>query len=909
MELLYSSISKTRRKNAVDFRYFAPSHQVREVMTTENIRSALIHSGTEIHHVNEAIEIIKTSAWNVFAVLVLIKQPQNIVNFIQDDRMQRGPIDHSLPFELGRLEELLDEQVAQDFYDKQWEFTAPTFSGSVSTRVLPDDFVLPFLSDVEVGEGSFGTVVRKEFKPRRKQSEYELELRNLSILRLLKHPNVVELLGSYTYRGKHNFIFPFARGGTLADLLKTGRPSILRSDENMLLALAGLCSAVSATHHLFLENDSLNLIGCHHDLKPQNILVDGAVFLLSDFGVSRFKNYDEGSATNPKSAVGFYIAPECGDFGASEDTDRTPIIGRSSDIWSLGCIMMEVLVYMKGGAESVKRFEDERNYRVGAITLHRFHHGLNEEEPAVVSRLENLKADASTRPERLLVELIKHTLQLNSITRPSAEEVERRMRFIAIDTISLHIRSLYTQLCRQNSSPRAFIELMQFESWLEASEILFTHKDSQLSYRWASPSYSEYQSIVECLRELQDTLNATSLESQSISRPAYQPLERLNDILLSSLPGPLQEYSRLQLEVKVLGTRKQDILSQIPEHSHGTERHRISTLATIKQMNLLITQDLWIEPQRLKDRDKVGVHYIGKFVHDDGGSTQVLFESIKYGPDRLEESVRLELHLRLEAMAELLQRAATEHPQRFRVLQCVGYFHDPAMLSCGLVYSLPALRGSNDLTVSTLRSVLIEKRTPPFLGKRFHLAQTLAAALLEFHEVAWLHKSISSLNIGFVHLNGSSWRNGIDNPYLLGFSNSRPDGPDKFSNWLSENDRDLMDSQHPEYLRNEGKVRYRPEFDYYSLGMVLLEIGSWKPLDKITTNISGSPEDMLQTLRTKHVPSLAVTMGVIYRDAVDACLSGNLSSYETVEEECESPTGVTVSFARSVVKQLGKCVV
>lgn len=160
METLYSLISKTRRKNAVDFRYFAPSHRVREVMTTDNIRSALLHSGIEIHHVNEAIEIIKTSAWNVFAILILIKQPQNIVNFIQDDRMQRGPIDHSLPFELSKLEELLDEQVAHDFYDRQWEFTAPTFSGSVFTRVLPDDFVLPFLSDVEVGEGSFGTVHR-----------------------------------------------------------------------------------------------------------------------------------------------------------------------------------------------------------------------------------------------------------------------------------------------------------------------------------------------------------------------------------------------------------------------------------------------------------------------------------------------------------------------------------------------------------------------------------------------------------------------------------------------------------------------------------------------------------------------------------------------------------------------------
>lgn len=129
-------------------------------MASESVRKVLLDSQMEMYHVNEAVEIIKNGAWNVFAILVLIKQPRRIVSFIEDDRMQRGPIDHHLPFELTKLEELLDPMVAQDFHDKQWEFTAPSFSGSVFTRILPDDFVLPFLSDKELGEGSFGTVHR-----------------------------------------------------------------------------------------------------------------------------------------------------------------------------------------------------------------------------------------------------------------------------------------------------------------------------------------------------------------------------------------------------------------------------------------------------------------------------------------------------------------------------------------------------------------------------------------------------------------------------------------------------------------------------------------------------------------------------------------------------------------------------
>lgn len=160
MDALYSSIIQIRCKNAVDFRYFVPSHRVREVMSSQSVRKVLLDSPMEPYYVNEAVEIIKNGAWNVFAILVLTKQPQSIVSFIEDDRMQRGLIDHHLPFELTKLKELLKDMAAQDFYDKQWEFTAPSFSGSVFTRILPNDFVLPFLSDKELGEGSFGSVHR-----------------------------------------------------------------------------------------------------------------------------------------------------------------------------------------------------------------------------------------------------------------------------------------------------------------------------------------------------------------------------------------------------------------------------------------------------------------------------------------------------------------------------------------------------------------------------------------------------------------------------------------------------------------------------------------------------------------------------------------------------------------------------
>ena len=755
--------------------------------------------------------------------------------------------------------------------------------------------------------------MRKEFKPKCKKAEYELELRNLSVLRLLKHPNIVELLGSYTYRGRHNLIFPLARGGTLADLLKSARPPAFQSDESIILALSGLCSAVRATHDLFSDDDKLTRIGCHHDLKPQNVLVDDATFLLADFGLSRFKELTEGSATSYKSVGGCYVAPECEDFSAPGEMNGTQIIGRPSDIWSLGCIMMEILVYMKSGTAGVKKFEDGRSYRFGQITIHRFHHGPNEEEPTVATTLTDLWNNSSTRSERLLIQLIREVLQLDPSARPKAEELERRIRFIAIDTISDQINFSYARICREDSSPQAFIEQAQFESWMEACETLYIHKSSSLSYHWKSPSYSEYQSTLECLRELQNTVDAPSIESQNPIRPIYQPIERLNDILIDALPNKLQEDARRNLELKVLGTGAQDFAGQALHHSHGNERHRISILATIKQMGSLAIErlhssrpDLWIDPRRLRGRDEVDVHHKRTLVNDESGEAiEVLCDVRNYGSDRLEDSIRLELHLRLEATAELLQQAGAGYSNGFRVLRCLGYFHDPAKLYCGLVYSLPTSTGSGYPNITMLRTVLAESR--PLLRSRFRLAQELATAVLEFHKVAWLHKSLSSLNIAFVYPKGSSWRKGIDCPYLLGFSNSRPNGPDKFSSWLYENDRALMESQHPEYLKYKGKVRYRPQFDYYSLGMVLLEIGHWKPLNQITAKILGSPEDVLSRLREKQVPELGFTMGATYRDVVDACLSGDFGKPDIVDEDSNFSIGVTLGFAETVVEQLAKC--
>lgn len=757
-------------------------------------------------------------------------------------------------------------------------------------------------------------VVRKEFKPFRKKSEYDLELRNLSILRVINHPNIIKLLGSYTYRDNHNFIFPLARGGTLADFLNQSRPDVFKPDEKIMIALSGLCSALSTVHDLFSDDHTLLAIGCHHDLKPGNILIDGDAFLLADFGLSRFKESTEDSKTSYKSVGGYYVAPECEDVNEVESLVGKRIIGRKSDIWSLGCIMTEVLIFMKRGVEGVKMFESSRSYRVEKSLFRRFHRGPNQSEPAVEAQLKELSEKANTRSESMLIKLIKQILQLDPEIRPKAKEVEAKMRFIAIDSISHQIQDLYTRAWQKGSSTQVFLEQVRFSSWMQFCEILYTSKDSYSSGGWRVRSQSEYQSTLDCLSEIRDTLEAITPEFEKPGRLVYRPLKQLNDVLLDSLPDQLQDCARDRLEFEILGAEADNLIEEVSHNFHGLERKRIGMLATIKKMSLLVAErshtrrdDLFITPRRLKGKKQCGDHYLSRLNCGNGErEVQILYESKKYGEHQLDEEIRVELHRRLEAIAELLQKVEAEDLNEFRVLQCSGYFHDVAELSCGLVYRFPDESGSEDLDVVTLHMVLTERRTPPLLGNRFQLARNLAASVLEFHKVAWLQKAISSFNIVFFYPNALSWRKGIEKPYFLGFVNSRPNQPTAFTEYMDNSSQ--REYQHPEYLRSEGKIRYRPEFDYYSLGMVLLEIGTWKPLTKLV-QVSGSPENTLIKLREIHVASLGQSMGVIYRDVVEACLSGDFGGSETENEESNKCNNIHLSFARAVVEQLAKCIV
>ena len=267
---------------------------------------------------------------------------------------------------------------------------------------------------------------------------------------------------------------------------------------------------------------------------------------------------------------------------------------------------------------------------------------------------------------------------------------------------------------------------------------------------------------------------------------------------------------------------------------------------------------------------------------------------------------------------------STNQPAELRTLRCSGYFHEPSQTRFGLVFNFPDLtpanRGQDKLEVFTLRHILKttgRRKSVPHLKDRFKLTYKLARSIASFHKGNWLHKSISSFHIIFFPPPGNSAIQCLTQPHIIGINHSRPD--DEFE-WTSGpasiEEAAYLDFQHPEYLKHP--QRYRAEFDYYSLGLVLMEIGLWEPLSAITKDLSAankdreghSPEKLREILLTDILPNLYRTVGHRYFSIVDRCLRDSFiaeGAGHLPQESKEDTLSRQIWFNEFVIKQLAKC--
>ena len=205
-----------------------------------------------------------------------------------------------------------------------------------------------------------GTVAEKFQRLDRPEDE-ERYRREIETLRRREHPNIVPLLASYTLESLDSgsvmkslhFITPLAQMDLAEWMMHPKPPPWLQRSEPsetrgfLYRSIYALVSGLS-----FLHRENKGTITAHHDLKPTNILVFGEDLKIADFGSSHLRPLAEGSETQRRPLGTYeYHPPEYwNDDGLQARLNH----GRAFDIWSMGCIIIELATLIVHGWESEK---------------------------------------------------------------------------------------------------------------------------------------------------------------------------------------------------------------------------------------------------------------------------------------------------------------------------------------------------------------------------------------------------------------------------------------------------------------------------------------------------------------------------------------------------------------------------
>lgn len=285
------------------------------------------------------------------------------------------------------------------------------------------------------------------------RAQFDNEARTLRAIRDLQHPNLVQWLAAFTQGNRHYLMFPWADGGNLREFWTQVNPLDLGLDEKrlliceMLVQFRGLADALAKLH---LEKKYR-----HGDIKPENILrfldekTTTGTLQIADFGLAKQHNQNtvQRGPTATRHTTLQYESPE-----ADNAMSGNASLSRLSDIWSLGCVMLEYLIWILGGIDKVNDFDNKLKgtgyddsfkpfyYRTTAGS-----HGLH---TAVDAQLTHLSNDPRCGPDTALgsvLELIRNHMLVVENARGDWPENDKKMK--GTNVMEQGQRATATELC------------------------------------------------------------------------------------------------------------------------------------------------------------------------------------------------------------------------------------------------------------------------------------------------------------------------------------------------------------------------------------------------------------------------------------------------------------------------------
>lgn len=335
----------------------------------------------------------------IFATLLLCGREDLIQAFLPPATLQT--CDNNLPLRFNSPEAPdygLNPDERELFFHFQWQVYTPFVAGITSATgesemCFPEEASLPWMETTRMGEqvlGEVSYVERIEIDPLSHSLDDETKVFALKTfeqkltpglsaqrfrrevtanIEVRKHDRIVPLLTAFTYRERFYLVFPLATEGSLEKLWRAYIPAGIvqdpapariadwYSDEWLIGECLGIAEALLATH---------GSVGCspetadgllHADIKPENILC----FLKSDQDKESIvlKLADFGEATRATSNLPANAVAHVMTYRPPEHSPGN-IITLNYDVWSLGCLFLDFVIWATFGQDGLETFAQDR---------------------------------------------------------------------------------------------------------------------------------------------------------------------------------------------------------------------------------------------------------------------------------------------------------------------------------------------------------------------------------------------------------------------------------------------------------------------------------------------------------------------------------------------------------------------
>lgn len=369
------------------------------------------------------------------------------------------------------------------------------------------DEVVPLNQGRFLGHGSMGSVFettvrghvfawKKRFCRRKIDAA---EMKEIEILKKLSHGHIIKIAGSYTHGKFLGLLLYPAATCDLATFFEDAEAlfnnHVWDSVQEERFEALGLHRIQGQSRYPVELNTRVFIssrMGCiisaveylhgqkirHKDLKPSNILLAAQGLWLTDFGTATdFSNQTVSTTDNCERGTPKYFAPEMAAF------DKC---GRSADIFSLGCVLLEMYTLKQGQTLEVLRKLRPRNDKSYQSNLDKIHQWLSRstghEDPGNIQIRNQIQYMLAREPtDRPTINNIQTTFALfdavlqqsskvslfNKCCRGlfvSRDDHEREMNIArqnAADTVSIAMQKDIDRLRKENDNLLAHIDELQ----------------------------------------------------------------------------------------------------------------------------------------------------------------------------------------------------------------------------------------------------------------------------------------------------------------------------------------------------------------------------------------------------------------------------------------------------------------